>query len=216
MSSEGVQKIIAEIQKSAERQIADIRAQAEEKTGAIMEEARAQAAGQEQSILARGEQEARRESQRILAEARIQARRETVRAQESVVQESFAQARERLARIATGGADGDISYAAVLERLIAESIISAGTAELEVLVNPRDRSVVTPALLEKIAGQTGSELGCTVTLRVADEPLQCSGGVVVRSVDGNLRVENTFESRLARFREDIRTRVAGELFPQES
>lgn len=216
MSSEGVQKIIAEIQKSAERQIADIRAQAEEKAGSVMAEARAQADGQEQSILARGEQEARRESQRILAEARIQARRETVSAQEAVVQESFAQARDRLTRIAAEGRDGDISYAVVLERLIADSVISAGTAELEVLVNARDRNVVTQALLEKIAGETGRELGCTVTLRVSDEPLQCSGGVVVRSGDGNLRVENTFESRLARFREDIRTRVAGALFPQES
>ena len=50
---------------------------------------------------------------------------------------------------------------------------------------------------------------------VSDEPLTCMGGVVVRSIDGKVRVDNTFESRIERYMETVRTRVAKELFGQE-
>ena len=38
------------------------------------------------------------------------------------------------------------------------------------------------------------------------------GGAVVQSTDGKVRVDNTLEARIERFRDSIRTRVAKELF----
>ena len=56
----GVEKIIAQIEKTAEEKVADILAQARGKADKVLAEARDQAAEQERLVLARGEQEARR------------------------------------------------------------------------------------------------------------------------------------------------------------
>ncbi len=210
MSADGVQSIIEQIEKSAGTSVSANLSEAKEKVDAVLTEAGKQAGDEEQSILNRGEQESRRESQRILAEARIKARREKVKAQEEVVQQAFDKAQALLRTMAAEGRADGIEYRDVIERLIAESAVSAGAADLEVLVDPRDKAVVSADLLNKIAGRVGQ-----VSLKLSDEPLSCMGGVVVRSLDGTVRVENTFESRIERFRETIRTRVAKELFPQE-
>jgi len=216
MSTDGVQRIIEEIEKSTEKKVSEILSEAREKVDAILSDARKKADEQDRSILSRGEQEARRESQRILAEARIKARREKIRAQEEVVRKSFDMARDTLGKMAEERSADGVDYKDVLERLIKESVVSSGVELLEVLLNPRDRDLLSEGTLNRIADKIGGELGMKVSLSVSDELLTCMGGVVVRSSEGKVRVDNTFESRIERFREAVRTRVAKELFGQES
>jgi len=216
MSMDGVQRIIEEIEKTTEATVSEMLGEAKKKVDGILQEARVHADEQERSIVDSGEQEARRESQRILAEARIKARREKVKAQEDIVQQSFERAREGLKEAAEQGMIEGTAYRDVLERLIRQSVVSSGESALEVLVNPRDTGLLTREVLASIAGQAGGELGVDVSLSLSEEPLSCMGGVVIRSSDGKIRVDNTFEARIDRFRETIRTRVARELFGQET
>ncbi len=214
MAADGVRKIIAQIEKTAEEKAADIIAAARKKAEALLAEARVQAAGQESAVLARGEQEALRESQRILAEARIQARRACMRAQEDSVSQSFAQAQQALQNLADSGAAVGLSYAAILKRLIVESVVAIDAGELEVQVRRADRALFTADLLSAVAAECG-RVTRTVTLTLCAEPIAASGGAVVRSLDARVRVDNTFEARGARFMDAIRTRVAKELFAGE-
>jgi len=207
----GVEKIIAQIEKTAEEKAAAILDEARARAEALLTEARAQASEQERSALARGAQEARRESQRILAEARIQARRARVQAQEDSVRQAFEQARQMLQNLADSGQSGGVSYHAVLKGLIAESIASTDTAELEVQVRQADHALVTAELL----GAVAAECGRSVAVTLSPVALATAGGAVVRSRDGRVRVDNTFEARTARFMDAIRTRVAKELFAGE-
>jgi vacuolar-type H+-ATPase subunit E/Vma4 len=216
MSTDGVQRIIAEIEKSAEESISAALSEAGAKAEVILADARRDAEAQLQAIVARGEQEAQRESQRILAEARIKARRAKVKAQEDVVQQAFERARDILRTLAEKGRAEGFEYAQVMEGLIVQSIISSGAGEIDVLVAARDQEVVSADMLERVARQASSQAGAAVRVRRSSEPVACMGGVVVRSADQAVRVENTFESRIERFRDVIRTRVAQELFPQES
>ncbi len=207
----GVDKIIAQIEKTAEEKEADILAGAREKAEAILAEARGQAAEQERATLARGEQESRRESQRILAEARIQARRACVKAQEDTVKQAFSQAMQALQTLADGGS----SYPDVLKRLIVESIAATDTCDLEVLVRQADRSLLTAEMLNSVAEEGSRVTGRTIVLTLAAESVAAAGGAVVRSLDGRVRVDNTFKARTGRFMDVIRTRVAKELFVVE-
>ncbi len=207
----GVEKIIAQIEKTAEGKVADILAKAREKAEGILAEARGQAAEQERAALARGEQESRRESQRILAEARIQARRACVKAQEDTVKQAFSQAMQALQTLADGGS----SYPDVLKRLIVESITATDTSDLEVLVRQADRSLLTAEMLNSVAEEGSRGTGRTIVLTLAAESVAAAGGAVVRSLDGRVRVDNTFEARTSRFMDAIRTRVAKELFVGE-
>ncbi len=120
MSVDGVQKIIAEIDKSAEKQVSEILSESKQKADAVLSTAREKAEAEAGAIISRGEQEARRESQRILAEARIKARREKVKAQEEVVNLAFISARESMQKMAEGKGE---DYKKVLEALIKESVL---------------------------------------------------------------------------------------------
>lgn len=209
MSLDGVQKIIAEIDKSSEKQVSEVLSESKQKADAVLNDARKKAEAEAGAIISRGEQESRRESQRILAEARIKARREKVKAQEEVVNLAFKSARESMQKMAEGkGAD----YTKVLEELIKESVLSSSAEALEVLFDSRDKGLVSDDSLNKIAQEAGSELEMTITLSASAEELSCLGGVVVRSADGKVRIDNTFEARIDRFRDNIRTLVAKELF----
>ena len=209
MSVDGVQKIIAEINKSAEKQVSEILSESKQKADAVLSTAREKAEAEAGAIISRGEQEARRESQRILAEARIKARREKVKAQEEVVNLAFIGARESMQKMAEGKGE---DYKKVLEELIKESVLSSGSESLEVLFDSRYKGLVTDDSLNKIAQEAGPDLGMTISLSVSDEALTCLGGVVVKSADGKVRIDNTFEARIDRFRDNIRTLVAKELF----
>ncbi len=215
MATDGVQRIIQEIEKSTEQKISGVLSEARQKVEATLNDARTQADEQDRSIVARGDQEARRESQRILAEARIKARREKIKAQETVVQQSFERAWELLRTLAEKRRAAGLDYRTVLERLIRESVTSAGVGTLEVLVNVRDKDLLSENTLNKIAQETGTQLGIPVRLTFSAESLSCIGGIAVRSNDGTVRVDNTFESRSDRFREAVRTLVAKELFGRE-
>ena len=57
--------------------------------------------------------------------------------------------------------------------------------------------------------------GRTIVLTLAVESVAVAGGAVVRSLDGRVRVDNTFKARTDRFMDVIRTRVAKELFVGE-
>ena len=207
----GVEKIIAQIEKTAEEKVADILAKARGKAEVLLAEAREQAAEQERAALARGEQESRRESQRILAEARIQARRACVKAQEDTVKQAFSQAMQALQALADGGS----SYPEVLKSLIVESIAATDTSDLEVLVRQADRSLLTAEMLNSVAEEGSRVTGRTIVLTLAAESVAAAGGAVVRSLDGRVRVDNTFKARTDRFMDVIRTRVAKELFVGE-
>ena len=207
----GVDKIIAQIEKTAEGKVADILAKAREKAEALLAGAREQAAEQERATLARGEQESRRESQRILAEARIQARRACVKAQEDTVKQAFSQAMQALQSLADGGS----SYPEVLKSLIVESIAATDSAELEVLVRQADHALLTTEYLNAVATDASRETGRSIKLTLGTEAVVAAGGAMVRSLDGRVRVDNTFKARTALFMDAIRTRVAKELFVGE-
>ncbi|HKB55340.1 MAG TPA: V-type ATP synthase subunit E family protein, partial [Ramlibacter sp.] len=52
-------------------------------------------------------------------------------------------------------------------------------------------------------------------LKLSDEPLDSIGGVLVGSVDGNIRFDNTFEGRMERMGETLQRVVADRLIADE-
>jgi V/A-type H+-transporting ATPase subunit E len=214
--SGGIDKIIAEIEKSAGDEAGAILAEARARADMILADARQEAARQERIIAAKGQQEAGQEAQRIVAEARIRARRAEIDAREELMQQAFTRAQKILEDIAGGGAVSGTDYKATLERLICFSVVSSGAGDLEVFINRRDRGVLSPADLNQIAARIRAEHGTEVVLTLSPEPLACRGGVVVKSTDGSVRVDNTFEARLERLWQTIRTEVARLLFEEEA
>ncbi|MBK1700797.1 V-type ATP synthase subunit E family protein [Thiococcus pfennigii] len=103
-------------------------------------------------------------------------------------------------------ADED-AYLAFLKELIVASAHAIEDDRLEVLANTADIKRL-PRVWEAVAAALpGREL------RLADEPLATLGGVLVRSAEGHIRVDNTFEGRLARLAPPIAQVISERLLP---
>ncbi len=212
MSTDGVQNIIKEIEKTSDSRVSELLSDAKAKADEIIRLAGQDATEKSGQVLMKAEQEAKRNTQRILAEARIKARRDEIAVREELVNKTFEKAAESLQTITAGENQGKISYKDVLISLIKEAAISSGADRLEVFARKADNNILTPELFDNIAKDVHRETKVKPSLQLSEESITVNGGAVVRSVDGKVRVDNTFEARLERFKETIRTEVAMELF----
>jgi len=83
-----------------------------------------------------------------------------------------------------------------------------GEEEVQVSANERDRSYLNRNL-DRIGERLSRELGRKVKLTVADNPLNCIGGVVVKSKDGLRLFNNTLDGRLLKMREALKGKILG-------
>ena len=118
------------------------------------------------------------------------------RVREEHLQRAIAAAREELAR-----KRGLVGYPDVLERLVREALEALGEDAGRVHVDPRDEALVRAMFAS----------GPDRPLVTPD--LETAGGVTAESVDGRIRVDNTFDSRLVRagevYRRELYDRLIG-------
>ncbi len=212
MPSDGSARIIQEIEKAADAQIAARIAEAQSQARSMITEAEKRAAQERQQIMATVMQEAQRESQRILAEARVRKKRAKLLLREELIQTVFNRGLLMLASFAEQGSFCDIRYRDVLMRLAKEALLSVGQESMEVLCNERDRCLFDSTTIEHLCSEIRAALGKPVSLKLAAETISCSGGVIVRDCRDRLRIDNTFEARMARSRQSLRTEVMRILF----
>lgn len=103
--------------------------------------------------------------------------------------------------------DDEAAYLEYLQALIATAVASIEADEIDVLANREDRERLAPRweALVKTLPKPG--------VRLAEAPIETLGGVLVRSRDNRIRVDNTFEGRLARLESRIAQVILERLLP---
>lgn len=138
--------------------------------------------------------EAEGETARIRARASIAARQKLLSAKASLIDEIVSQVRK-----AVSGVSSDES----LLNLIREAISGFGADEVKIYVSSRDVDAVKKVLkLDQGLGSRVKEVG----------KIDCSGGVIVESIDGKIRIDNTYDTRLEMLLPRILPEVSEELF----
>jgi|Deesub1362A_J573_1020465.scaffolds.fasta_scaffold00005_5 V/A-type H+-transporting ATPase subunit E len=198
---EKVQNIIKKIEGDSKAEVENILKEAKKQASEIVEEAEEKAKTIEEEILRRGERDAEQEKLRIVANAKLKSRKMILDGKEEVISEAFSKAREILQDI--GASD---KYYDVLRDLIKEAAVSVGDKEIILLARKEDHKILTKNFLKKLS----KELDCQLALD--STPIKTMGGVVCRSKDGRIEVDNTLETRLERMKEDLRPKVAKILF----
>jgi vacuolar-type H+-ATPase subunit E/Vma4 len=211
MTEGDVGKILSHLAQIGEEEGARIVSEAEEKAQAIREEERKKAELEYETIASRGLQETRREKQRIIAEARIKGKKDRMAVQERLMQEAFDRAFSRLADVALHGGRSSRSYDDIMLSYITEGTAILGLDDVEIVVNDKDRERFAP-LVKEMAEKISKQLDRLIRLTMAKESLAAIGGVKIRGRDGRTEVDNTFESRLDRFRDSLRIEAARTLF----
>jgi len=190
-----IKKIISKIKEDAEREAEKIKEKARKKEEEILKKAEAEAKSKSDEILNQGKKEAELEKQRILANAKLQAKKIKLDVKEKIIEKSFSLAEEKLKEVVSSE-----EYEKILKDLIREAISTIGREDLEVLCRKEDEKIVKK-IIKDLSG-----------VELAKDNISTIGGVIVRSKDRQVQVDNTFEARLTRMRDDLRIEVAKILF----
>jgi len=124
-------------------------------------------------------EDAEREAGRILAEASVKARQELSKTKAEIIDQIISRVKAKL--------ENSESDETSLLNLTREAIESLGTNKVKLYVSPKDKSTMQGLL------KRDKELASQVT---DIEEFDCSGGVIVESIDGKIRIDNTYDTRL--------------------
>ncbi len=138
---------------------------------------------------------------RAVAQARLRAKRTIIQQQEQVIQQVWEQVEAALK------AQSDTKERlSTLAHLLADAAVQLRGGPLEVQANATDRALLDGGALAEIARQLWARYNVT-GLTLAEDPVPISGGVIVRRLDKNEIVDNSFEERLALERRTLRNDV---------
>ncbi|MHC1630900.1 MAG: V-type ATP synthase subunit E [Methanotrichaceae archaeon] len=207
MDSGGADKIVQEIVKGADAQVGEILQEAKRHTDEIRKDAEKKAQSETQAILTKGQQLAERERQRVLADAKMRVKRDISGMKEDLIKKAFGDAEERLTKLADTP-----EYSDILKKLIVESGVVVGGGSLEVLVRENDKALLPKEALADLSGEISKIAKKRTTLNLSKKSITTMGGAIVRSKNGMIEADNTFESRIDRLRSGLRFEVAEILF----
>jgi len=206
----------------SEKILVAIKTEAEEKAKKILEDARMRAEkilekaekdGREKALRdfeearVKFEEEANTVRARMLSDARIKANSIVLEAKNRILDEVFRALIERLRRWADENRD---EYVKLIETLILRSSIEVGGGELEVLLSRNDVNISLD--LETLSKRVAEKTGVETRLKLSDERIDVSGGVVVRSVDKRVVSTNTFEAIVENMRGELTRVILDRLF----
>ncbi|WP_456367179.1 V-type ATP synthase subunit E [Thermococcus sp.] len=201
---EGAELIIQEINREAEQKIQYILNEAQREAEKIKEEAKKKAEAKAEWILRKAKTQAEMEKQRAIASAKLEVRKKRLAVQEEMIKAVISALKDRLASLP------DEEYFMTLVSLTSEALEELGVNKAVLRSNERTLKLIVERLPEFKKG-VSETIGRDVDITVG-EPINTIGGILVESVDGSVRVDNTFEARMERFEAELRARIAKILF----
>ncbi|MCL0039107.1 V-type ATP synthase subunit E [Dehalococcoidia bacterium] len=191
----GMEKINEAILSKVQEEARGIIAEAEEKAREEVEKAHGllEARLEEERRKLRAEAEV--EAARILAQGLIRARQELLKAKSEVIDEITRRVKESLSRTT--------SNEAALGALLKEATNGLETDKSQIYVAPRDKNIV-----ETIVSKDRELSGMVTGIREAD----LLGGVIAEDIEGKMRIDNSYETRLEILLPKILPQVSKQLF----
>ncbi len=169
--------------------------EAEEKAQEEIEKARKQRETKLQEEKRKMLEEAEEEAARIVAQASIKARRQLSSAKSDVITKIINKVKQELSEFSS-----DENY---FLNLIKEAIDGLGADKSRIYVSPKDVSMVRKFL------ERDKELASKIMEVKEDNFL---GGVIAEDIDGKLRIDNTYETRLEMLLPKLLPEISKELF----
>jgi vacuolar-type H+-ATPase subunit E/Vma4 len=183
-----------------------IKAKAEEKARKIIESAEEEVekikVESEKQIISLVGSELRAVNDRIVGSAELEGRKMLMMARQELLSQVFEEAERRLVEMAEGMGP---EYTSILAKMISESASAIGGEEFIVTANERDLAYIKKNL-KTINRDLKKALGGAI--KIEDEPVDITGGVVVRNDDATKTYYNTLKGKLDNVRSRIEAKVA--------
>jgi vacuolar-type H+-ATPase subunit E/Vma4 len=197
--------ILKEAKKSVERIIQDAKQSVEDTVEKQRQRGINRANEAAQFIIKKAENEAEVIKLSITADVKMKANWTVLAKKEQWITTVLNETKNRL-RILTQSKD----YTPVLEKLITDAGIILGGKELEVLLNEQDSTL--PLKMDKLSREISKGTGVETKLRFAKEKTKALGGPILRTIDGKVVMDNTFDDIFNRRERDMRYKIAKVLF----
>ena len=191
----GIEKISKAILDKVKTEAQDIIKDAESKAAERVGQAKKEQKGKLEEEKNKLIEQAKSEAARILAQASIKARQELLTAKTAVIDEIISKAKRGLASPSSG--------ATLSLNLLKETLNIMDSDKARVYVSPRD----VAATQKLIKGD--KQLAGKIT---ETKEFDCTGGVIVEDLEGKIRIDNTYETRLEMLLPRLLPEISKELF----
>jgi vacuolar-type H+-ATPase subunit E/Vma4 len=191
----GIEKISEAILGKVRAEAQDIVEEAEEKAQERIERAKRQQETKLEEEKGKLIEEAKEEATRILAQSSITARQELLLAKTSIIDEIINSVKKTLSGISS-------DESSPLD-LIKEAINALDIDKARIYVSPKNISSVRKSLKED------KQLANKIT---EIKEFDGSGGVIVENIDGKIRIDNTYDTRLEMLLPKLLPEIGKELF----
>ena len=183
--------VLRDAHSDADQVLADAKAKADE----IRRRAQEQADGERAKILEQAKVDAERIRRQAIATTQLKARTMQLEQREKLLENVFETARQRLPNVQRNS-----DYEKIAQRLLREALVQLGASSVKVRADEVTQKTFADSVLKKLS----EELDIQIRL---DEPLKKGICVIVETEDGHRQYDNTFETRLRRLQDTLRTPV---------
>jgi len=205
--SHGIEKIVESISSDSCGRVAEIVNKAKEDAEEIINEGKMNAWKKQKEILESARRDAEIKFQQIMSDAKLNSRRKILTAKEELMKETFKRAEEELRKMASAKSG---EYTSSLLKLIKEASLEIRGGSLEIFLKDGDFDKIDKSL-KTIEKEVSKETGNETTLKLGNT-IDTIGGVIIKTENGNIEVNNTIEARMERFKGFLRLKVARILF----
>lgn len=179
-------KFTEDILATAKAKSQEIIRQAETERQCLLDAARVNIDREATDITRNSEAEAEGIRRREVSEVRHRIKLQEELEKDKILSEVLDQTKKQVHEIVKDRA----KYSAYLTRLVSESAQKLGLENVTIHMNADDLKNVDST---KLVRDSSNGLKTPIKMQVAKDPIEASGGVIVSSTDGKIRIVNTFE-----------------------
>jgi vacuolar-type H+-ATPase subunit E/Vma4 len=183
-----VEKIIEQIKKDSEKEIKAILDEAKKQEKIIIDMSKKEAENQVEKILIKGKEGSENLKKILISKAHQDTKREIMNAREKIIEDCFTKAHSELSKLKGK------EYISMVKKLIQDGYNKLGE-NCSIMISRDEDKIIA------------KELGILV-----DGKVESSGGVILKSSDGKILLNHTFEGILKREKNKIRIKIGKLLF----
>ena len=161
------------------------------------------------SLLKRAESEAEIVGGRVATETKKKASWLVLSEKERLVTSVLNEVKRRL-----GDLQESKRYIPILEKMMIDAGIALGGGKLEAMLNEDDSTL--PLKIDTLAKAIAEETRVKTHLKLSTQKIEALGGVVIKTLDDRIVVDNTFEAILKRREKELRLKIARILFRNQA
>jgi vacuolar-type H+-ATPase subunit E/Vma4 len=189
------ENLLKSVEESAQEKERELREKAQSSVQIISEDTKNQSAAIQQSLLAEAKKAATIEKNKRIYLTKGENKEKLIKTKEAIFSTAFGDAEQRLSHVRK-----DPKYPDILKNLTREAVGALGGETFRIHIDKRDEKLIKKILSElHLSGEV-----------IAD--LQCSGGLVVTTQNGSVKISNTLESRLERVKEQKKLEIYAVLY----